>query len=177
MVIETHPDAIMLRWMPEPADLQELARRPAFRRQMAKSLAVAATLLVVGLLLLSTGTAEKSGGFLAAVGGVFLLLLGTAPRRSLQLRWKNDPLLQDLVEYVADNRGLSRRQQDFECWWGWSRIRDVEESSRAFILRLGVGRPSDGPILVLPKRGLASPADETRLRELLDAQVRRRQAA
>jgi hypothetical protein len=31
--------------------------------------------------------------------------------------------------------------------------------------------------LILPKRGLVIPADETRLRELLDAQIRRRQAS
>jgi hypothetical protein len=176
MVIETQADAIVLRWTPEQADLRELARRPAFRRQMAKSMVVAAILLAVGLVLVATGTAGP-GGLLAGAGGMLVLLLGLVPRRTLQLRWKNDPLIQDPVEYVADKRGLSRRQQDFECWWGWSRIRDVEESSRAFILRLGVGRPSDGPNLILPKRGLASPADETRLRELLDAQVRRRQAS
>ena len=177
MVVETHADAIVLRWTPEQADLRELARRPAFRRQMAKARVVAAVLLAVGLVLVATGTAARPGGLLAVVGGVLLLVLGLAPRRTLQLRWQNDPLIQDPVEFVADQRGLSRRQPDFECWWGWSRIRAVEESSRAFILRLGVGRPSDGPILILPKRGLASPADETRLRELLDTQARRRQAS
>jgi hypothetical protein len=169
MVIETNADAIMLRWTPEKADLRELARRPAFRRQMAKPMVVAAILLAVGLVLEVT--------VLAVVGGMLLLLLGLLSGRARQLRWNNDPLIQDPVEYVADKRGLSRRQQDFECWWGWSRIRGVEESNRAFILRLGVGRPSDGPFLILSKRGLASPADETRLRELLDLQVRRRQAS
>ncbi|WP_406051582.1 YcxB family protein [Kribbella sp. NBC_00889] len=169
MAIETHADAIMLRWTPEKEDLRELARRPAYRRQMVKPMAVATILLAVGLILKLT--------VLAVVGGVLLLLLGLLSGRARQLRWNNDPLVQDPVEYVADKRGLSRRQQEFECWWGWSRIRDVEESSRAFILRLGIGRPSDGPFLILPKRGLASAADETRLRELLDAQVRRRQTS
>ena len=168
MAIETHADAITLRWTPEKADLRELARRPAFRRQMAKPMAVAAILLVVGLVLEET--------ILAVVGGLLLRLLVLLSGRARQLRWNNDPLVQDPVEYVADEQGLSRRQQDFACWWGWSRIRDVEESSHAFILRLGVGRPSDGPFLILLKRGLAGPTDEGRLRELLDAQVRRRQA-
>ena len=85
---------------------------------------------------------------------------------------ENDPLIQCPVEYVVDERGLSLRQQDSECWWGWSWIRDVEENSRAFILIR-----SDGPLMILAKRGLASPADESRLRELLGAQVRRRQAS
>lgn len=161
----------MLRWTPEQKDLRELTARPAFRRQMAKSMLVAAGLLVGGLVLVATGTASAAGGIAAVAGGMLLLLLGLAPRRTVQLRWRNDPLSRDPVEYIADERGLSRRQEDFECWWGWSRIRDVEESSSAFLLRLGSGRASDGPILILSKRGLAIPADENRLRELLNARA------
>jgi hypothetical protein len=174
MVFEMPPNAIVLRWTPERADMQELTARPAFRRQMAKSMLVATALLAGGLVLMVTGAASEAGGIAAVAGGTLLLLLGFAPRRALQLRWNNDPLSRDPVEYVVSERGLSRRQQDFECWWGWPRVYDVEESSGAFILRLGVGRSSDGPILILAKRGLAGPADETRLRELLDVRVRRR---
>jgi hypothetical protein len=174
MVIETQADAIMLRWTPDQADLREWARRPAFRRQMAKSMSVAATLLVVGLVLVASRTAWAIplGLYLAVTGGIQLVSLGLAPRRSVRLRWKNEPLIQCPVEYVVDERGLSFRKQDSECWWGWSWIRDVEENSRAFILIR-----ADGALMILAKRGLASPADESRLRELLGAQVRRRQAS
>jgi hypothetical protein len=174
MVIETRADAIMLRWTPDQAGLREWARRPAFRRQMAKSMSVAATLLVVGLVLVASRTAWAIplGLYLAVTCGIQLVSLGLAPRRSVRLRWKNDPLIQCPVEYVVDERGLSFRQQDSECWWGWSWIRDVEENSRAFILIR-----ADGALMILAKRGLASPADESRLRELLGAQVRRSQAS
>ena len=165
MVIGTPADAVVLRWTPEKADLREVARRPAFRRQMAKPIGVAVIILAVGLIL--------QEAVLAAVGGMLLLLLVLLSGRARQLRWNNDPLVQDPVEFMVDQRGLSRRQQDFECWWGWPRVHDFEESSRAFILRLGVGRASDGPFLVLPKRALTGPDDEARLRELLAAQVRR----
>ncbi|MFI6828778.1 hypothetical protein ACIBG5_16855 [Kribbella sp. NPDC050241] len=96
MAIETDADAIMLRWTPEKEDLRELARRPAYRRQMVKPMAVATILLAVGLILKLT--------VLAVVGGVLLLLLGLLSGRARQLRWNNDPLVQDPVEYVADKR-------------------------------------------------------------------------
>jgi hypothetical protein len=75
--------------------------------------------------------------------------------------------LREPVEYTFDALGVSRRQVDFECRWGWSRVRGVEESNRAFLLLFGDGRPSDGPVLVVPKRALTDPAAESALRELL----------
>ena len=47
------------------------------------------------------------------------------------------------------------------------RILGVEESPAAFILRLGDGRASDGPMLLVAKRGIVAPADESGLRTLL----------
>jgi hypothetical protein len=77
------------------------------------------------------------------------------------------PLARDPVEYTFGADGILRRQADFECRWGWPRILGVEESPAAFILRLSDGRASDGPMLLVAKRGIVAPADESGLRALL----------
>jgi hypothetical protein len=165
--IEDQTDMIVLRWSPEPADLHERLKRPAFRRQQAKAMLVAAALFVVGMLQTMNTSSRTIGVIWATAGGTMLLFISLIYRRAVRLRWRSDPLERDPVEYTFDARGVLRRQADFECRWGWARIQGVEESPRAFILRLGDGRPSDGPTLVVAKRGIASPADETRLRTLL----------
>lgn len=171
MSIEQQADPIVVRWSPEPADLRELYARPAFRRQLGKAMLVAAVLVAAGLLLALNPSVRIGGVVALAAGGVLLLLMSAAYRRVPQLRWRSDPLARDPVEYTFDVRGVLRRQADFECWWGWPRILGVEESPGAFILRLGDGRASDGPTLLVAKRGMAGPTEESRLRTLLARHV------
>jgi hypothetical protein len=172
MTTEHQADTIVVRWSPEPADLQELVARPAFRRQQVKAMLVAAVLVVAGLLLALNATFRIGGVVATTAGGLMLLLTSVLYRRAIQLRWRSDPLIRDPVEYTFDVRGVLRRQADFECRWGWPRILGVEESPGAFIFRLGDGRASDGPMLIVAKRGISSPTDESRLRTLLTRHVR-----
>ena len=167
MTAEQQADAIVVRWSPEPEDLREVVARPAFRRQLAAAMLVAAALSAAGVLLTLNATFRIPGVIAATEGGTLLLFMSVAHRRVAQLRWRNDPLTRDPVEYKFDVDGILRRQADFECRWGWPRILGVEESPAAFILRLGDGRASDGPMLLVAKRGIAAPADESGLRTLL----------
>jgi hypothetical protein len=168
---EQQADTVVVCWSPEQADLREFAARRAFRRRQARAMLVAAMLFVGGVLLALNAPFRIAGVIAAATGGVLLLLLGVAYRRAFQLRWRSDPLTRDPVEYAFDVRGVLRRQADFECRWGWPRILGVEETPGAFILRLGDGRASDGPMLLVAKRGIASPGDESRLRALLGCYI------
>ena len=166
-VAELQTEAIVVRWSPVPEDLREAVARPAFRRQQAKAVLVAAALFTVGVLLMLNAALRVPGVIAATGAGILLLLMTVAYRRVAQLRWRNDPLARDAVEYTFDAHGVLRRQADFECRWGWPRILGVEERPAAFILRLGDGRPSDGPMLLVAKRGIVAPADESGLRTLL----------
>jgi hypothetical protein len=164
---EQYNNAIVVRWSPVPEDLREILARPAFRRQRAKAMLVAAALFAVGVLLMLNAALRIPGVIAATGAGVLLLIMSVAFQRVAQLRWRNDPLARDPVEYTFDIDGVLRRQADFECRWGWPRILCVEESPAAFILRLGDGRASDGPMLLVAKRGIVAPADESGLRTLL----------
>lgn len=167
MTAEQPLDAVVAQWSPTPEDLREITARPAFRRQQAKAMLTAAALFAGGVLLTLSAALRVAGVITATAAGVLLLFMGVAVRRVAQLRWRSDPLARDPVEYTFDTHGVVRRQADFECRWGWSRILGVEESPAAFILRLGDGRASDGPLLLIPKRGIVPPADESGLRTLL----------
>ncbi len=171
MAAEQQIDAIVVRWSPVPEDLREVVTRAAFRRQVAKAMLVAAALFAAGVLLMLNAAFRFPGVIAATGGGILLLLMSVAYRRVAQLRWRNDPLARDPVEYTFGADGILRRQADFECRWGWPRILGVEESPAAFILRLGDGRASDGPMLLVAKRGIVAPADEPGLRALLGRYV------
>jgi hypothetical protein len=67
----------------------------------------------------------------------------------------------------ADRGGAVRGRGAADGDRRWSRILGVEETAATFILRLGDGRASDGPLLLVAKRGIVPPADESGLRGLL----------
>jgi hypothetical protein len=91
MAAEQQIDAIVVRWSPVPEDLREVVARPAFRRQQARAMLVAAALSAVGVLLMLNATFRLPGVIAATGGGILLLLMSVAYRRVAQLRWRNDP--------------------------------------------------------------------------------------
>jgi hypothetical protein len=171
VTIEPEQDAITVRWSPQQSDVMEIIARPAFRRHLARAMLLTGAVLAVGILLALTEWLRPAGIAWATAGGTLLLYAVLVPRRTLQLRWRSDPLARDPVEYTFDRMGVLRKQTDFECRWGWSRIRGVEESRRAFLLLFGDGRSVDGPVLVIPKRAFADPTSESSLRTLLHRYV------
>lgn len=117
VTVEKQGSTIVVSWTPELADLREVTARPAYRRQLAKAVTLAAVLLAAGVLLAATKTSPSAGVIAATAGAMLLLVIVLGSRRAQRLRWNSDPLAREPVEYMADERGLRRRQSDFEAWW------------------------------------------------------------
>jgi YcxB-like protein len=158
---------VVVQWSPEPADLRELLRSPGFRRRRVKSMVSPTAILAGGVAMSSLPALRLAGVAAASVGGTLLLVLIFGYSRAVNSRWRSDPLIREPVTYTFDVGGVLRQQADFECRWGWNRIRGVEETRRAFILRLSDGSASGGPGLLIAKRGLGGPAEASALRTML----------
>lgn len=156
-------EALVIRWLPDPSDVDVLFHRSGWRGQRTRIVVLSLLLIAAGLLVHIV--AGLLGYGFAASGAFILLIYAFVPRYTRQLYWQRDPLAQEPVEYVLDQVGVHRRQPYFECLWGWPRVRGAEEKPAGFILRLSEVR--NGPVIVLPKRAISDPAEQARLRALL----------
>ena len=171
--IDRASETFVVGWVPQPDDYRVFLKRPAIRRQRLRVCVMALVPIALGGVLAADG--NWLGGTIAiTAGGLLLLYTGVLIRRVLSIRWRNDPMFRDPMEFSFDATGVSRRQPDLSIWWGWSRVTGYEEQDSAFVLRFDSrDRPALGPVQILPKRAMPDPAQQSQLRAILDAHATR----
>lgn len=172
-MITSESSGFFLSWVPEIEDYCEAFHADAqVRGTRWKSLAI----LVVGLAAFTIGTLTYQ--WVAAVLGfmvtVYGLLMSPMYPRQVRTLWRRSAAMRELTQCrVVAGEGLIPLSVPGSDTLGWSRFDGVLETDRVFVLqmaryRTGLWRLHPGTrILVLAKRGLDSPGDVPRLRELL----------
>lgn len=153
--------AMVLRWTPEPADLQEtveLAGRLRGGVTGRPALAVAVVLAVVGAVHIAIGAWWTAGAVLVLIP-VTMFAHRPVTRRTL---WRSLPLARQPVEVVVapdELRWTSSGVGSYTSSWQWSSFWYAVETERLFVL---VGRPGERKretlTSYLPKRAVADPA-------------------
>ncbi|MER5770133.1 YcxB family protein [Streptomyces sp. NPDC001985] len=171
------PETVELRYTTTVRDLESalrvrLARTPAGRLQLVIWSSVAVFGLVTAWLR-AEAVGKVLDPFAAGLVGLscFLLVMtALSPRTQARQAYR---LFQRYGELraVVDSAGVHITSPDFSQSFGWSTLDRYRETEEHFVL-LSPDRTS-AALGVLPKRGLAEPADADRLRALLDRCVRR----
>ncbi|GAA2227050.1 hypothetical protein GCM10010232_10750 [Streptomyces amakusaensis] len=147
-------------------------KTPAGRRQRILWPLLALLTFAVGALRLSeAGRPTDPFGLVMLALGVLLAVLhfATPPLTARQLQQVFGTYGE--LRTVVDHSGMRTGSEDFEQALGWSAMSRYAETPELFVL-LMAGKNA-AALGVLPKRGLADPADADRLRALLDEHLQR----
>ncbi|GAA2433144.1 YcxB family protein [Streptomyces lavendulocolor] len=174
---ETARDAVELTYVPVLADAVGAIRARAKATpsgRLQNGVLLACSLLMVGALVLNltsakgpstSGTAFCVAALVMAAGLYFLVpgLQGQQVHRMFATQGE--------FRAVVDADGLRQSSRDWGMTFRWPMLPRYTETDELFVLlsgdKHGVG------IAILPKRGLADPADADRLRALLDQHITR----
>jgi hypothetical protein len=177
--IQTPPQdarSFTLRWTYEQADLRDAirGRRTARRQRRLVLVGLAVVLVCVALVAALDATTEGSVGFwryaqFVGLGLLLVLLVEGTPRLVAWSQWRGSPVLRGEWEAVVSAAGVHMRGRMTEGDHAWSAFQQLDETERAFLLAYSA--KSQAPIVLLPKRALADPADVDALRELLRGRI------
>jgi hypothetical protein len=138
---------------------------PEYRSMQWKGAPKRNFVLVLAIWVLSAIVAVAGGDIewtIAAIifgGGLPSLLFWIGPR----MHWSNSLDIKDPRTTTVGDQGISIRSTAHEFRLGWSQIESVRENDRYFVVIQVKGNGA----LFIPKRGLSSSDDETRLRNFL----------
>lgn len=157
---------LVLSWQPEIEDyVQAFRAKDRIRRSpeiLGFMAVVGAVVAIVGLL--AHQPVLFGGGIAALITPVY----AAGPGYYLMVRsvWRRSPRLRLPMEvHVDPDDGLTTILPDSTGQFSWSYWIGFLETERAFVLHSG--RRKGTPFLVLAKRGLSSPDELSRLREIV----------
>jgi hypothetical protein len=160
------PAALVLSWQPEIDDYVEAFRAKDRMRRLPEILGV---MVVMGAILGIAGFwANQSTMLGAGIALVVTPVFTAGPGYYLMVRsiWRRSPGLRLPVEVRVDpGDGLTATVSGSTGQYSWSHWEGFLETKRAFVLH--VGRRKGAPFMVLAKRGLGSPSEVSRLRDIL----------
>jgi hypothetical protein len=163
---EPTPTALVLSWQPEIEDYAEAFRAKNRMRRVPEILGV---MVVTGAILGIAGFwADQSMMVGVGIALVITPAYAAGPGYYLLVRsiWRRSPTLRLPVEVRVDpSDGLTSTVPGATGQYDWSFWEGFLETKRAFVLL--AARRKGAPFMVLAKRGLGSPSEVSRLRDVL----------
>jgi hypothetical protein len=163
---EPTPTAFVLSWQPEIEDYTEAFRAKNRMRRVPEIFGV---MVVTGAILGIAGFwANQSTMVGVGIALVITPAYVAGPGNYLSVRsiWRRSPMLRLPVEARVDpGDGITSTIPGTTGQFDWSFWEGFLETKRAFVLQ--AARRKGAPFMVLAKRGLGSPSEVSRLRDVL----------